>query len=105
MDENKFRQAQIYVLKILKQVDIKQAKRYENLKFPATLIATKGILRHFQAWRREAQTDDQLIARVDASAIREIIDDALNGIEIYKQANNDLAKGFESNKAKTHRYN
>ncbi len=105
MDAVTLRKAQNYVLKVLKRVDSVQAKRYEKLKFPATEIATIGILRHFQAWKRDAKTTEQLIAKVDASAIREIIDDASKGIDVYSQTNNDTAGGLGSSKAKTHRYN
>lgn len=105
MDEATLKRAQIYVYRVLNRVDKTQAKRYAKLMFPATKIATLGILRHFRSWKREVKNTEELIAKVDSSAVREIIDDATQGIDVYSQTDNDSADGFGSPKAKTHRYN
>ena len=53
-----------------------QAKRFGKLRGEALEIATEGIVRHFRACGR-------MDVNPDASAIREIIDDALNGRKYF----------------------
>ncbi|MEP6704779.1 MAG: hypothetical protein ABJB34_08240, partial [Acidobacteriota bacterium] len=54
------------------QIDHIQARRYSKLTEDAIEIATQGIIRHLRACAR-------MEVNPDASAVREIIDDALNG--------------------------
>jgi len=56
-----------------------QAKRFLNLRGKASEIAAEGIIRHLAACNR---TD----INPDVNAIREIIDDALNGRRVYAEA-------------------
>jgi hypothetical protein len=56
-----------------------QARRFSKLAGPPLEIATEGIIRHFAAC-------DRMDVNPDISAIREIIDDALNGRRIYAEA-------------------
>jgi hypothetical protein len=61
------------------KVDLTQASRFGRLTGTALEIATEGIIRHLAACDRQDVWPDK-------SAIREIIDDALNGKRIYAEA-------------------
>lgn len=63
----------------LTKIDFTQARRFSQLNGTASDIATEGIIRHLAAC-------DRMDINPDKSAIREIIDDALNGKRIYAQA-------------------
>lgn len=54
------------------RIDHIQARRYSKLGGVTLEIATQGILRHLRAC-------DRMDVNPDTSAVREIIDDALNG--------------------------
>jgi hypothetical protein len=61
------------------QVDQIQARRYSNLKGKHLIIATTGIERHLNACERMEVTPD-------LSAIREIIDDAIRGLDFFSES-------------------
>lgn len=63
----------------LEQINPAQAQRFSNLRGTAKHIATEGIIRHLKAC-------DRMNVNPDCSAIREIIDDALNGLRVYAEA-------------------
>lgn len=65
------------------QIDHIQARRYSKLVEDAMEIATQGIIRHLRACAR-------MEVNPDASAVREIIDDALNGRRVFAETSNDL---------------
>jgi hypothetical protein len=65
------------------QIDHIQARRYSKLADDAMEIATQGIIRHLRACAR-------MEVNPDASAVREIIDDALNGRRVFAETSNDL---------------
>jgi hypothetical protein len=65
------------------QIDHIQARRYSKLTDDAMDIATQGIIRHLRACAR-------MEVNPDASAVREIIDDALNGRRVFAETSNDL---------------
>ena len=65
------------------QIDHIQARRYSKLTEDAMDIATQGIIRHLRACAR-------MEVNPDASAVREIIDDALNGRRVFAETSNDL---------------
>ena len=58
----------------LMRIDHIQARRYSKLTGLALEIATEGIIRHLKAC-------DRMDVNPETSAVREIIDDALNGRE------------------------
>ena len=60
------------------RIDHIQARRYSKLSGVALEIATQGILRHLRAC-------DRMDVNPDTSAVREIIDDALNGRGIHRR--------------------
>lgn len=62
----------------LKAIDHIQARRYSKLSGPSLDIATEGILRHLRAC-------DKMDVNPDVAAVREIIDDALNGRRVYAE--------------------
>lgn len=64
------------------QIDHIQARRYSKLNGGALEIATEGIIRHLRAC-------DKMDVNPDASAVREIIDDALNGRRVFAETSND----------------
>ncbi len=66
----------------LLRIDHIQARRYSKLSGTTLDIATEGILRHLRAC-------DRMDVNPDISAVREIIDDALNGRRIYAETTND----------------
>ena len=65
------------------QIDHIQARRFAKLSGAALDIATEGIIRHLRAC-------DRMEVNPDASAVREIIDDALNGRRVFAETSNDL---------------
>jgi len=66
----------------LLKIDHIQARRFSKLSGPALDIATEGIMRHLRAC-------DRMDVNPDTSAVREIIDDALNGRRVYAETAND----------------
>jgi len=64
------------------QIDHIQARRFSKLTGDALEIATEGIIRHLRACAR-------MDVNPDASAVREIIDDALNGRRVFAETSND----------------
>ena len=60
------------------RIDHIQARRYSKLGGAPREIATQGILRHLRAC-------DRMDVNPDTSAVREIIDDALNGRRVYAE--------------------
>ncbi len=65
------------------QIDHIQARRFSKLSGEALEIASEGIIRHLKACAR-------MDVNPDASAVREIIDDALNGRRVFAEVSNDL---------------
>jgi hypothetical protein len=65
------------------QIDHIQARRYSKLGGVTLEIASEGIIRHLRACAR-------MDVNPDASAVREIIDDALNGRRVFAETSNDL---------------
>jgi hypothetical protein len=65
------------------QIDHIQARRFAKLSGATMEIATEGIIRHLRACAR-------MDVNPDASAVREIIDDALNGRRVFAETSNDL---------------
>jgi len=65
------------------QIDHIQARRFSKLAGDAMDIAAEGIIRHLRACAR-------MDVNPDASAVREIIDDALNGRRVFAETSNDL---------------
>lgn len=64
------------------RIDHIQARRFSKLNGVTLEIATEGIIRHLRAC-------DKMDVNPDASAVREIIDDALNGRRVYAETSND----------------
>lgn len=62
----------------LKVIDHIQARRYSKLTGAPLDIATEGILRHLKAC-------DRMDVNPDVAAVREIIDDALNGRRVFAE--------------------
>ena len=60
------------------RIDHIQARRYSKLGGVTREIATQGILRHLRAC-------DRMDVNPDTSAVREIIDDALNGRRVFAE--------------------
>jgi hypothetical protein len=67
--------------RILK-IDHIQARRFSKLNGTTLEIATEGILRHLRAC-------DRMDVNPDSSAVREIIDDALNGRRVFAETAQD----------------
>jgi hypothetical protein len=65
------------------QIDHIQARRFSKLNGDVLDIAAEGIIRHLRACAR-------MDVNPDASAVREIIDDALNGRRVFAETSNDL---------------
>ncbi|MDH3492161.1 MAG: hypothetical protein OEM82_01315 [Acidobacteriota bacterium] len=65
------------------QIDHIQARRFSKLAGDSLEIASEGIVRHLRACAR-------MDVNPDASAVREIIDDALNGRRVFAEVSNDL---------------
>jgi hypothetical protein len=68
----------------LKMIDHIQARRYSKLMGGALDIATEGIVRHLRAC-------DRMDVNPDVAAVREIIDDALNGRRVFAETFNNAA--------------
>jgi hypothetical protein len=66
----------------LMKIDHIQARRFSKLSGPSLDIATEGIMRHLRAC-------DRMDVNPDTSAVREIIDDALNGRRVFAETAND----------------
>ena len=64
------------------RIDHIQARRFSKLGGTALDIATEGILRHLRAC-------DRMDVNPDTSAVREIIDDALNGRRVFAETADD----------------
>jgi hypothetical protein len=62
----------------LLRIDHIQARRFSKLNGAALDIATEGIMRHLRAC-------DRMDVNPDTSAVREIIDDALNGRRVFAE--------------------
>ena len=62
----------------IQRIDHIQARRYSKLTGVAAEIATEGIIRHLRAC-------DRMDVNPDISAVREIIDDALNGRRVFAE--------------------
>jgi hypothetical protein len=62
----------------LQRIDHIQARRYSKLTGVTLEIATEGIIRHLRAC-------DRMDVNPDTSAVREIIDDALNGRRVFAE--------------------
>ncbi len=65
------------------QNDQIQSRRFSKLGGATLEIASEGIIRHLKACAR-------MDVNPDASAVREIIDDALNGRRVFAETSNDL---------------
>lgn len=63
-------------------IDPVQAKRFTRLNGSSAKIAAEGIIRHVKACKH-------LQINPDISAIREIIDDAAFGRQVYMETDND----------------
>ncbi len=74
---------QITLQERILQIDHIQARRFAKLSGAPMEIATEGIIRHLKACAR-------MDVNPDASAVREIIDDALNGRRVFAETSNDL---------------
>ena len=68
----------------LKMIDHIQARRYSKLMGTTLDIATEGIVRHLRAC-------DRMDVNPDVAAVREIIDDALNGRRVFAETFNNAA--------------
>lgn len=66
----------------LNQIDHIQARRYSKLMGAARDIAIEGIMRHLRAC-------DRMDVNPDIAAVREIIDDALNGRRVFAESFDD----------------
>lgn len=66
----------------LLKIDHIQARRFSKLNGTTLDIATEGILRHLRAC-------DRMDVNPDTSAVREIIDDALNGRRVFAETSDD----------------
>lgn len=66
----------------LLRIDHIQARRYAKLSGATLQIATEGIIRHLRACER-------MDVNPDTSAVREIIDDALNGRRVFAETSDD----------------
>jgi hypothetical protein len=64
------------------QIDHIQARRFSKLTDDTLDIATEGIIRHLRACAK-------MNVNPDASAVREIIDDAINGRRVFAETSND----------------
>ncbi len=66
----------------LKRIDHIQARRFSKLNGKALDIATEGIIRHLRAC-------DKMDVNPHISAVREIIDDALNERRVFAETSDD----------------
>jgi hypothetical protein len=60
------------------RIDHIQARRFSKLNGMSLDIATEGIIRHLKAC-------DRMDVNPETSAVREIIDDALNGRRVFAE--------------------
>jgi len=65
------------------RIDHIQARRFSKLAGVPREIATQGIVRHLRAC-------DRMDVNPDTSAVREIIDDALNGRRVYAEGQDHI---------------
>ncbi|MBC7798095.1 MAG: hypothetical protein H7Z37_14575 [Pyrinomonadaceae bacterium] len=70
------------LLERIQKIDHIQARRYSKLHGAALNIASEGIVRHLRAC-------DKMDVNPDASAVREIIDDAINGRRVFAETSED----------------
>ena len=68
----------------LLRIDHIQARRYSKLNGVPLEIATEGIVRHLKAC-------DRMDVNPETSAVREIIDDALNGRRVFAETGEQRA--------------
>src|SRR3954463_10313851 len=68
------------------QIDHIQARRLSKLSGDALEIAAEGIIRHLRACAR-------MDINPDSSAVREVIDDAIDGRRIFAKVNDDELEG------------
>jgi hypothetical protein len=73
---------QITLQERILQIDHIQARRFSKLTDEILEIATEGIIRHLRACAK-------MNVNPDASAVREIIDDAINGRRVFAETSND----------------
>lgn len=66
-------------------IDHIQARRFSKLSGATRDIATEGILRHLRAC-------DRMDVNPDVAAVREIIDDALNGRRVFAETHDDRVR-------------
>lgn len=67
---------------LVNEIDRIQGRRFGKLTGAALEIATTGIVRHLRACRH-------MEVRPDVAALREIMDDALNGRRVFAEVNED----------------
>lgn len=67
----------------LQGIDHIQARRFSKLSGTAQDIAVEGIMRHLRAC-------DRMDVNPDVAAVREIIDDALNGRRVFAEQVEDV---------------
>lgn len=77
--QNKATSGAITLSERILQIDHFQARRFDKLAGEPLEIATRGIVRHLRACAR-------LDVNPDGNAVREIIDDALNGRSIFNES-------------------
>jgi hypothetical protein len=65
------------------RIDHIQARRFSKLVGLPRDFATEGIIRHLRAC-------DRMDVNPDTSAVREIIDDALNGRRVYAEVQDQI---------------
>lgn len=68
----------------INMVDFAQGRRFRLLRGEAREIAIEGITRHFRACALVGCSPDRV-------ALREIIDDAINGRRVFAESENDTA--------------
>lgn len=66
----------------LQNIDHIQARRFSKLMGATQDIAVEGIMRHLRAC-------DRMDVNPDVAAVREIIDDALNGRRVFAEQYDD----------------
>jgi len=66
----------------LQSIDHIQARRFSKLMGATQDIAVEGIMRHLRAC-------DRMDVNPDVAAVREIIDDALNGRRVFAEQYDD----------------
>ena len=67
----------------LMRIDHIQARRFSKLTGMSLDIATEGIIRHLKAC-------DRMDVNPETSAVREIIDDALNGRRVFAETQEQI---------------